>query len=120
MEKLTALMEKKYSASVNSLNQYAIDTKSFKLIDTEVEEFNEIYQLCLQSDMNTIVRTEKGTLAKSYKNCYAWDVSATRTLARLTIIIGSECWCFKCGGGVNHDNDETEISGSRSFQRFKE
>lgn len=120
MEKLTQLMEKNYSASINYLNQYTIDTKSFKLVDAEVDEFNNIYKLCLESDMNKIVRTGKGTIARNYKNCYAWDVSATKTLARLTIILGSKCWCFKCGGGISHEDDQTEISGSRSFQRFRD
>lgn len=104
--------------SENNLNQYAITPLELRLVDADVEYFNEIYVELLKSDLNRLERSEKGTIIRKANNNYAWDCESTKSMARITITNGSDAYCIKCGG-VSHENDSSEISGRRSFQMFK-
>lgn len=54
------------------------------------------------------------------RNTYAWDVKYTHTVARITVLIGNDAWCIKCGNGFKKDEkNPDELSGSRAFQIFK-
>lgn len=100
-------------------NQYFIEPKLYRFNDSDVNEFNMIMRSLRESDLNTLQRTPTSTIKQCINNCYAYDIEITKSYSRVTVIIGSKHWCFKIGGGIDHEDDGRAMSGSRAFQEFR-
>lgn len=96
------------------LKQDNIDQKKTKKVHLEFNEediaiFNEAYQLCLNSDMNTIVRNPSGGIKQGkcfLGNNYAYDVIQTNSCIKLTIIKGAKAICYIVGHSMSTDKEE--------------
>ncbi|MBO5425698.1 MAG: hypothetical protein J6A25_09315 [Lachnospiraceae bacterium] len=82
--------------------------------------FNELYTYLLNTDMNTIIRTKGGAIAKGSKvsthNCYAWDIQKSSLGVMLTIILGGELYVLKFG--TFKGKKAPEIYPSQAFAAF--
>lgn len=103
-------------------NQYA--AKPIYLTPTLGNEvlFNEVYQYLLQTDLNTIIRTKSGAIAKGPKvmcnNSYAWDLQKSSIGAMLTIILGGKIYVLKFG--TFKGKHEPEIYPNIAFNIFSD
>lgn len=100
-------------------NQYLIETRLYRFNDVDIDEFNMIMKALRESDLNIIKRTPSKCIKQTISNSYAYDISITNGYSRVTVIIGCKHWCFKIGGGIDHEDDDKTMSGSRAFQEFK-
>ena len=81
-------------------NQYKLQPNNLKFNDLNVDTFNTLLDLLEESNLNTIIRTPSGAIAKGkakYNNSYAYDLIVNRTGLRLTILFGDMAWVFKLG-----------------------
>lgn len=82
--------------------------------------FNEIYTYLLNTDLNTIIRTKSGSIAKGPKamltNSYAWDLQKSSLGAMLTVILGGSMYVLKFG--TYKGSKAPEIYPSQAFAVF--
>lgn len=82
--------------------------------------FNEIYTYLLKTDLNTIIRTKSGGIAKGPKvlsnNSYAWDLQRSSIGVMLTVLLGGKIYVIKFG--TFKGNKAPEIYPSQAFAIF--
>lgn len=103
-------------------NQYAAQPYYLSPIPGNEVLFNEIYTYLLNTDLNTIIRTKSGGIAKNLKmlthNNYAWDLQKSSLGAMITIILGGNIYVVKFG---NFKGDKSpEIYPAQAFGKFDE
>lgn len=103
-----------------SANQWAAKPIYLAPIPGNEKLFNEIYCFLKQTDMNTIIRTKSGGIAKGPKvltnNSYAWDLQKSSLGAMLTIILGGTVYVLKFG--TFKGQKAPEIYPSQAFATF--
>lgn len=99
-------------------NQYSSNPTYLKFNLEDVKIFNEIYQKLVNSNLNKIIRTKSGAIAKGPKNMsnnYAWDIIHSTSTIRLTITLKGYIFVFNVGS--KHKN-EIKVTPSESWKSF--
>ena len=97
-------------------NQYSTNPTKYYFNDTDIEKFNTIYRYLKASDLNTIIRTKSGGIAKGLpakSNTYAWDCINCSTGCRITVIIDGYVYVFRVG---SIKKGESEIAPWKAWQ----
>lgn len=101
-------------------NQYAAIPYYLEPLPGNEKIFNEIYTFLVNTDLNTIIRTKSGGIAKGLKvlthNNYAWDLQKNSLGVMLTIILGGELYVIKFG--TFKTDKSPEIYPSQAFAKF--
>ena len=101
-------------------NQYGAKPVYLPPVEGNEVLFNEIYTFLRKTDMNTIIRTEKGSIKKGPRvltnNSYAWDIRESSIGIMLTILLGGETYVIKFG--TFKGDKRPEIYPSQAFAAF--
>jgi hypothetical protein len=101
-------------------NQYAAKPCYIAPMPGNEVLFNEIYTFLLNTDLNTIIRTKSGGIAKGINvlthNNYAWDLQKSSLGAMITIILGGEIYVIKFG--TFKSDKGPEIYPNQAFAKF--
>ena len=110
---------KQYNKGVaqgNKYNQYSSKPTEYKVDTNDVEEFNKIYQVVRNSDMNKLIRTDSGAIKRCISNNYAYDVGKSNIGVRLTVCAGGYIYVFKVGAFKG--KKEANIYPNEAFNKF--
>lgn len=105
-----------------SSNQYAAAPYCLSPEPGNEKLFNEIYCYLRNTDLNTIIRTRSGAIAKNLRaftnNNYAWDLQKCSIGVMLTIILGGYIYVIKFGNYKT--KNEPEIYPNQAFAKFSD
>lgn len=105
-----------------SSNQYAAEPCYLSPEPGNEKLFNEIYCYLKNTDLNTIIRTKSGAIAKNLRvftnNNYAWDLQKCSIGIMLTIILGGYIYVIKFGNYKT--KKEPEIYPNQAFGKFSD
>lgn len=110
---------KQYNKGVaqgSKYNQYSSKPTEYKVDTNDVEEFNKIYQIVRNSDMNKLIRTDSGAIKRCVSNNYAYDVGKSNIGVRLTVCAGGYIYVFKVGAFKG--KKEANIYPNEAFNKF--
>lgn len=112
---------KKYNKGVlqgTRRNQITAKPSYYKFNEVDIEEFNKIYRTLYKSNLNKIIRTKSGAIAKgahNRANYYAWDIKNSKTGARITALVDGYIFVFKIGNLKDKDNVLSPIEAWKTF-----
>ena len=105
-----------------SSNQYAAEPYCLSPEPGNEKLFNEIYCYLRNTDLNTIIRTKSGAIAKNLRvftnNNYAWDLQKCSIGVMITIILGGYIYVIKFGNYKT--KNEPEIYPNQAFAKFSD
>lgn len=97
VEFLTQYAGAKYKIQGTKYNQYSTNPVNLGFNDVDRNIFNNIYKYLQNSDLNGLIRTKSGGIKKCINNRYAYDVTHSKSGARMTIIVDGKVWVFRVG-----------------------
>ena len=103
-------------------NQYAAEPCYLTPTPGNEKLFNEVYCYLKNTDLNTIIRTKSGAIAKNLRvlcnNNYAWDIQRSSIGIMLTVILGGYLYVIKFGNCKT--KNEPEIYPNQAFATFSD
>ena len=115
----------KYKSSRPTMkpNKMLIPVNNFSFNDKDVEEFNEIYNYCLQNaregKMRNFVITKSGGISIAIGNIRGamWMLTVKKTFIEI-IIRNFDAYYYRFI--IGHQKDKTEVSGRQAWWKYKE
>ena len=99
-------------------NQYSSKPTYLKFTVEDINIFTDIYKKLKNSNLNTIIRTKSGSIAKGPKfmtNDYAWDITRSTSTSRITVTLKGYIFVFNLG--AKH-KEEILVAPSTAFKLF--
>ena len=110
--------ELKKTKLIKKINQRLIPVNQIDFSEESIDFFNKIIIRCNEQKFNRIQRTNSGSFSYSNTILPAYDVRATKSLIELTYCAIDGMFRLQVRT-VNKDEEETDLSGWKSFIKFK-